>query len=438
MAKISKISGFPEWLPEQKLAEDRLISKIKAVYEGFGFVPIETPAVELLSTLQAKGFQQKEIYVINRAAADEDVDASMALHFDLTVPFARYVAQHYSNLSFPFRRYQIQKAWRGERPQKGRFREFYQFDIDVIARENLPISFDAEILSAYDKAFNVANVARHQIHLNNRKLLLGFYSDLGISKEQSRLTITAVDKINKIGKEGVEQELVNEVKLESALVGRILEFIGRHYTTENVIDLRRDFNISNALFQEGIEELARLVELLSDSAKNNTVIDLSMARGLDYYTGTIFEVYFPDYPDTSSFGGGGRYDDLASHFINRKLPGVGGTIGLSRLIDFAFQNELLDISQKTLSQALVAVYSEDQRRNCNQLAEQLRELSVPCEVFYQSPKLGKQIDYAASKGIRYVFFLDPTRNVLEVKDLETKEQEKIDNIQSWVKARNIK
>lgn len=432
MAKISKISGFPEWLPEQKLAEDRLISKIKKVYESYGFVPIETPAVELLSSLNAKGFQQKEIYLLSRAAAEQDQEADMALHFDLTVPLARYVAQHFNELTFPFKRYQIQKVWRGERSQKGRFREFYQFDIDVIAREQLPLSCDAEVLSAFDQALSTVGIAKHQIHLNNRKLLLGFYADLGLSDQQSQLTIMAVDKISKIGREGVADELATVVGLKNDLVERILAFVEQRYSSDRFGELEKDFCIANTLFRDGLLELGQLIDLLSVSARRNVIIDLSMARGLDYYTGTIFEVYFPDYPETSSFGAGGRYDDLASHFINRKLPGMGASIGFSRIVDFALQNNLLDISQKTVVQALVAVYSEQQRRECNLLAEKLRECGVACEVFYQAPKLGKQIDYAVSKGIRYIFFLDANENTIEVKDLETKEQKRIADIKSWV------
>jgi len=230
MAKISNISGFPEWLPDQKLVEERIIAQIRQIYSSFGYTPIETPAVELLSTLASKGVVSKEIYALHRAQEQEDdgkKESQLALHFDLTVPFARYVAQHNGELSFPFRRYQVQKVWRGDRPQKGRAREFYQFDLDVVGRDTLPLCLEAEVLSAFDRAWCAIGVPGHRIRINNRKILLGFYSSLGLNEEQRVSAIRIVDKIDKIGAKGVQSELVKDPSITEAIAEKIISIAER-------------------------------------------------------------------------------------------------------------------------------------------------------------------------------------------------------------------
>lgn len=430
MSKINKISGFPEWLPEHKLLEDRVIATIARIYEGHGFTPIETPAVELMSTLAAKGVIDKEIYQVTRAQAEGPAEAEMGLHFDLTVPFARYTAQHFNELQFPFRRYQRQKVWRGDRPQRGRFREFYQFDIDIIARENLPISCDAEIVEVVDEVFRSLKVARHNMKLNNRKLLQGFYRSLGLDDAQRKQAIIAVDKIHKIGKDGVMRELREVAKVEASAAARMIEFAGyRVPLREASADLSKSL-AGDAWCAEGLAELEALKNLLPAEALDVCEVDMSLARGLEYYTGTIIEVHLPDHPEFGSVCAGGRYEDLASQFIAKKLPGVGVSIGLTRLMDLIIAQNLMPAAQRCPTQLLIAVFNEEQRHLCNETARKTRAAGVQTEVFYLSPKLGKQIDYAAAKSIPYMMFIGED-GVIEVKDLTRKEQRKVDNLEAW-------
>lgn len=432
MSKVKNISGFPEWLPGQKILEESIIDSIREVYRSFGFTPIETPAVELKSTLSSKGVIDKEIYILRRALKDPDEkdDEDLALHFDLTVPFARYVAQHYNDLHFPFKRYQLQKVWRGERPQKGRFREFYQFDIDIIARDILPIACDAEILTVLDQAFQKISIAKFQIRVNNRKILMGLYESLGLNTEQTKSAITIVDKLDKIGQNGIERELTSNLNLSPSVVSKILKATEVRVPPEEAQKALDALSCTNEQFLLGKEELLRLFEL---APKANILFDLSLARGLDYYTGSIFEVVLPDYPDFGSVSSGGRYEDLAGQFINKKLPGVGVSIGISRLMDLVLKNNLAPVIQSSPTKLLVTVYDEAQRVRCLSLAHSIREFGVPTEVFPATPKLGKQIEYADSKGIPFVAFIDPSNNTVRAKNLSTKQEEDLTNIQDWCK-----
>lgn len=433
MSKINKISGFPEWLPRQKVLEDKLISTIRGIYQSYGFTPIETPSAELISTLQSKGVIDKEIYILKRAKQEEGEESDLALHFDLTVPFARYVGQHFNELTFPFKRYQLQKVWRGERPQKGRFREFYQFDIDTIAQDELPLSCDAEVLSAIGDVFTKINVGKFRIRVNSRKLLHGIYESLGLDEVSRKTAITIVDKIDKIGKDGVLRELLAK-NIGQPAAERIVELSVLKFTPASFIAEIGKLQIEGGVFAEGQKEVSRLLELVSSNAKNNISIDLSLARGLDYYTGLIFEVVFEQYPEFGSVCSGGRYDDLASQFINKKLPGVGVSIGLTRLMDLIFTNDLLPLDQENHVKVMVAVYDEPQRAQCNQLAEKFRELNIACEVYFKSPKLGKQIDYAASRNIPYVAFVNADKPGLEIKDLKSKTQQIYPDVSAFVSS----
>jgi histidyl-tRNA synthetase len=432
MSKFGKISGFPEWLPEQKLVEDQVIATVRSVYQSYGFVPLETAAVEHLSVLGAKGVIDKEIYSLKRAKDEEEGDAELGLHFDLSVPMARYVAQNVGKLSFPFKRYQCQKVWRGDRPQKGRFREFYQFDIDIIAQEELPLSCDAEILNAYAQALAAINIGRFLIKCSNRKVMLGFFESFGLDAAQQEGARIAVDKILKIGPDGVLRELNQTVGTSVEVAQKIVAFAGMSFGADQAQEKLAALQIENATFAQGAKELGDLLELLDAEVRARLIVDLSLARGLDYYTGLVFEVYLPEHPEFGSVGGGGRYDNLTSQFINKKLPGVGASIGLTRLMDLIFDKGLLSTAQKTLTKVLVAVYDEPQRRTCNEVAAKLRACGVPTEVFYKSPKLGKQIDSAAAKGIPYVLFVQPG-GVIEVKDLNSKEQKTVTDLMAFAK-----
>jgi len=441
MAKLSNISGFPEWLPDQKLVENRIIEQVSRIYSSFGYTPIETPAVELLSTLSSKGVVSKEIFALHRALEDKALEdpsdkastkeAQLALHFDLTVPFARYIAQHNGELTFPFRRYQVQKVWRGDRPQRGRFREFYQFDLDVVGRDTLPICLEAEILSAFDRAWCAIGVPGHRIRVNNRKVLLGFYSSLGLAEEQRRAAITVVDKLDKIGVEGVRNELLKSVQVDVAVAEKIVGLCSLKIPAAEAKSMFDGLAISDPLFITGREELLGLFSLIPTEELARMELDLSLARGLDYYTGVIFETYFPQYPEFGTVGAGGRYDDLASQFCNQKFPGVGASIGLTRLLDLIFTNKLLPIEHKTVSQVLVAVYDENQRPACIAAANSLRAVGANVEVFTATPKLGKQIEYAERKGIRYVVFVNPEDSTVEVKDLVQRQQAGVADLAEW-------
>lgn len=437
MVKVGKISGFPEWLPEQKLVEDRILGEIRSVYQSYGFVPIETAAVEYLSVLAAKGVIDKEIYALRRARDEEGSDSELGLHFDLSVPLARYVAQNAGKLTFPFKRYQCQKVWRGDRPQKGRFREFYQFDIDIIAQDDLPLSCDAEILSAFVRAVSRINIGPFQIRLSNRKVMLGFFESLGLSQEQQNGARIAVDKILKIGPDGVVSELQRTVGVNSEIAAKIVDFSKVNF---GIKDARAGFaalKIDNPTFTLGVEELLSIFEATDESAQSQMVVDLSLARGLDYYTGLVFEGYFTNHPDFGSFGGGGRYDNLTSQFTDRKLPGVGASIGITRVMDLIFDHALLPADQKTFTKVLVSVYDEQQRGECNRIATKLRELSIPTEVYFKSPKLGKQIDYAAARGIPFVIFLQADGRI-EVKNLFTKEQRTLSDLEQFAREISVR
>lgn len=433
MSSVGKISGFPEWLPEEKILENELIQKIKTVYESFGFAPIETPAVELVTTLASKGVIDKEIFAVKRLRDEGDKEADLALHFDLTVPFARYVALHSRDLVFPFKRYQVQKVWRGDRPQKGRFREFYQFDNDTVARDELPLSCDAEAYSAITKALIALKLPPFVSRINNRKILEGFYRSLGLTEAEVKSAITVVDKLDKIEITGVQAELEKLLGAQNSAVHKIVELVKTKATPGNLRAVISEFKISDSWFDSGLTEMERVLELLPDQVLSNIEIDFSLARGLAYYTGLISEFYFPDHKDFGTFAGGGRYDDLASDFTKEKLPGVGFSIGLSRLFDLILTKQLLPVGPKSPSKAVVTVYSEEQRAKCSQVAEELRSHGVSCEVYFKAPKLGKQIEYAEAKGIPYVVFVNPENGNIEIKNLKTKEQVVVSDLGGWAK-----
>jgi histidyl-tRNA synthetase len=432
MSKIKNISGFPELLPQEKIVEDKIISIIKGIYESYGFQCIETPAVELITTLAAKGVIDKEIYLLKRAKDDGEgsSESQLALHFDLTVPLARYVAQHYSSLVFPFKRYQLQKVWRGERPQKGRFREFYQFDIDIIAQDELPLSCDAEIVNVIGDVFVKLALGSFKIKINSRKLLFAAYEKFGLDTEQQKLAITAVDKIDKIGLQGVQAELLRG-GISDNIASKILELTKIKAPLSNINEIFSLPELSDKALEIGKEELRTFSSLISSKVMPNVMLDVSLARGLDYYTGIIYEVVFDGFPEFGSVCSGGRYDDLASQFINKKLPGVGVSIGLSRLMELILSKNLFSIESLSKTKVLIAVYSEEQRPRCNEAANILRSEGVATEVYFKSPKIGKQIDFAAQRNIPFVLFLNDEKAVYEIKDLNTKEQKAIPDLREW-------
>lgn len=424
--KPRPVSGFPEWLPEVRLVEQKWLDHIRAVFESYGYCSIETPAVEELAVIEAKGGDggadvDKEVYVLERLHKEPgDKEARLALHFDQTVPLARYVAQHFNDLIFPFKRYQMQKVWRGERPQAGRFREFYQCDIDVINVDNLPLSFDAEmpaiiweILSSLPGMEN----EKIQLRVSNRKILFGALQALNA---QNVAEIThIIDKISKIGEKTAIEELGKQ-KLSAKDIDSIFQLISpRKRGPLSDIEKIPAF-AGNALFQEGLKELSFVMDQLKHLPENSIIADLSIVRGLDYYTGTVYETFFPDDPDCVSICSGGRYDDLASNYINKKLPGVGISIGFSRLFDRLRQQNKLPVGPLSPADVMMILPSEEGRAQASETARKLRAGGIKVELYHAPRKIPDQMKYASRKKIPYVWFPD----IGEVKNMNTGEQTK--------------
>lgn len=432
-SKLSKLSGFPEWLPEEQLVERELCNRVRKVYESHGFTPVETPAVELMETLLAKGVEGKELYGLQRYGAEPDGEPGLGLHFDLTVPFARYTALHLNDLDFPFRRYQLQKVWRGERPQKGRFREFYQFDADVVAREMLPLCCDAEMVSLFVKALKATEVGEFEVVLNNRKILLGLFESLKFQPAVFSELTTIIDKREKIGDEASRELLLALEGGSESQSDELLEAASRSFSAASVGQLREE-DFSSDVSKTGVRELQEIIALIPESLRENISVHYGLARGLDYYTGIIIEGRFSQYPEFGSVGGGGRYDGLVSQYLKTSVPGVGISLGISRMMDLILRHKLFPTVQKSCSELLVTVLGEDDRSRCIQLAEELRNEGINVEVFYKSPKLGKQIDYAAKKGIPYVLFYEETGSTLRLKNVNTGEQTEYEGVREAAKA----
>lgn len=418
--KPQPISGFPEWLPEYRAIEQEWLDKIRSVYEKYGYCSIETPSVEALDVIAAKGEDvDKEIYVLERLQADPDAkkEARLALHFDQTVPFARYVGQHFNDLTFPFKRYQMQRVWRGERPQVGRMREFYQCDIDVINVDSLPIHFDAEVASVCYEALESLDIGRVQLRISNRKILIGLLEFLEIEKivEVTRI----IDKAEKISAEDY-----NNLMLKQGLNIRQLDDI------QNLLECNQvsDIDIKNESMSRGAEELSFVLENLSHLPQHAVKMDLSIVRGLDYYTGTVYETQLLDIPEfTGSVCSGGRYDDLASNYINKHLPGVGISIGFTRLFDVLKAHGKIIPGKKSPADILMVLPDEEARALASETARTLRSNGYNVEMYHAPQKIKKQLAYAEKKSISYVWFPPYGEDKAhKVKNLETHTQEEVD------------
>ncbi|NTW22770.1 histidine--tRNA ligase [Candidatus Falkowbacteria bacterium] len=423
------ISGFPEWLPSVKILENRLLDIIRASYEKFGFVPIETPAIERAETLTSKGGDEKEIYALSRLSAEEgeSPETGFALHFDLTVPLARYVAQHYNELAFPFRRYQIQKVWRGERPQSGRFREFYQCDIDVIGDGELSLMTDAEIPSIIYQVFREVNIGKFAIRLNNRKVLQGLCQHYGISDDKIAAVLTLIDKMEKIGTGRVVSGIEDVTGMAPERISELMSVISSDCGNDELLD-RLERMETNALFLEGVTELRSVYENVKRFGvpDDYLVIDLRIARGLGYYTGTVYETVLKDHPGIGSICSGGRYENLASHFTDKKLPGVGISIGLTRLLDRLLKADILTAGPATVAKVLVTTMDQDRIADYLELATALRQEGINTEIFLEPLSLKAQMKYANKKKFQYVIIAGETEFAeknLTVKNLETGEQQ---------------
>jgi len=437
--KPSPISGFPEWLPEVRMVEQQWMDHIRRVFESYGFCNIETPSVENLAVITAKGEDvDKEIYVLERLQADQEAkddksateerrkqkEARLALHFDQTVPLARYVAQHFGDLVFPFKRYQAQKVWRGERPQVGRMREFYQCDIDVIHVDHLPLHFDAEVAAVmYEVVAGLPQVdlGRVQIRISNRKILMGLCDALDI--KNSIAVTRIIDKIEKLPREDIIERLSVE-GLSATQIDRILSLAQTKGSAECV----RALGACNDMMREGIDELAYVLDQFTSLPEGAVVADLSIVRGLDYYTGTVYETQLLDISEfNGSVCSGGRYDDLAGNYIHKHLPGVGISLGFSRLFDVMRQNGRLHIRGKSPADVLMVLPSEELRAQAGDTARRLRSHGVKVEMYHAPQKIGKQISYAEKKGIPYVWFPPfDDEGLHEVKNMSTKQQSAAD------------
>lgn len=438
MSMLTSISGYPEWLPEDRLVEQAFIELIRGKFELYGFAPVETRAVEPLPVIQAKGETDKEIYILHRLQAAEEEsgkgssDQNVALHFDLTIPFARYVVENRGKLTFPFRRYQIQKAWRGERPGLGRYREFLQADFDIIGENDLSISNDVEVLQTINEIVAALPIPPVRIQLNNRKILEGFYRGLGMPAESIPSVLRSVDKLDKIGEEKVYQQLTGSLGIPAETAGKCIQ-LGLIKGQEPAPILRavQSLGARHELLEEGLEELSLILAACRSQPGNSVVADLSIARGLDYYTGTVCEARFVQFPQYPSLLGGGRYDRLATTGSTR-FPGVGLTIGITRILGLVLHEGLLRASRKTSSCVMVALISDDLRRRSMDTARILRSRGIPCEVFPEAVKYGKQIAYAEKKGIPYVWFPAESGEILgEVRDIRNRIQWPADP-QEWM------
>ena len=415
---ISPLSGFPEWLPGQRIVEQRLLDRIRERFERFGFTPIETRAVEPLRYLLAKGETDKEIYVLRRLQAEPgEADSELGLHFDLTVPFARYVAQHRHQLVFPLRRYQIQKAWRGERPQEGRYREFYQADVDVIGDGELPLSHDAEMLAMLHDVLGALPIPPVRLLVSNRKVLEGAYRALGI--DDTHGVLRTVDKLDKIGERGVHGLLTTNLRLPPSSAETCLALARMRGADDSVATRVSGLGLRHELLETGLEELRFILRAARELPPDAIVIDLHIARGFDYYTGMVCEGVMVGHEDLGSIASGGRYDDLASMGGGAKLPGIGVSIGVTRILGRLFARDLLRASRQTPSCALVALVSEETRGASDTIARQLRARGIRCEVFDRPLKLGKQIRHAEQKGIPFVWFPALEDRAASVRDIRS-------------------
>ncbi len=415
--KIAPLSGFPEYLPEGRIVEQHVLDVLRNTFELHGFSGIETRAVEPLEHLLSKGETSKEVYVLNRLQATEAKDAEFGLHFDLTVPLARYVLENQGRLDFPFKRYQIQKVWRGERPQTGRYREFVQADVDVVGSENLAFHHEIEIPLVMADALSKLPIPRVVVRASNRKVAQGFYEAIGIGNVEETLRI--VDKLDKVGPQAVAAMLAENVGASEEQAARALALAEIAGTDASVADAVLALGARSALLDEGLDELVRLVEGANDLVDGSVVADLKIARGLDYYTGSVYESTLVGHEDLGSVCSGGRYDSLASDG-KRTYPGVGLSIGVSRLLSRVLGSGLVQPSRKVPSAVLVAVNNEEERQAAERTATTLRRRGIPTDVSPNSAKFGKQIRYADRRGIPYVWFA--TDDGPQVKDIRSGEQ----------------
>ena len=422
MMKPRTLSGFMELLPAPQMQMERMMEILRKTYSLYGFTPLDTPAIESSEVLLAKGGgeTEKQIYRFQKG------DSDLALRFDLTVPLAKYVAIHYGELSFPFRRYQIGKVYRGERAQRGRFREFYQADIDIIGDGKLDIMNEAEIPAVIYKTFSTMGLKRFQIRVNNRKILNGFYAMQELTEKAGDIMRT-VDKLDKIGAEKVSLLLVEDCGLTEEQAAEILRFISITGSNAEVLEQLEAYRGRNEMFDTGVNELAAVTKYLAAFGvpEENFAVDLTIARGLDYYTGTVYETTMLDHPEIGSICSGGRYDNLAEYYIEKQLPGVGISIGLTRLFYVLGEQGLLNPELPTAPADVLLLPMTDDLSAVIALATRLRESGLRTQIYTEQKKFKAKMTYANNLGIPYVVFLgedEISAGVVACKDMSTGEQ----------------
>lgn len=427
-AKNSGLSGFPEWLPAERLVEQHVIDVFREVAELHGFSGIETRSVEPLEQLLRKGEIDKEVYILRRLHAEDeagsgqdgiDTARTLGLHFDLTVPLARYVLEHQNDLAFPLRRFQIQKVWRGERPQEGRFREFYQADLDVVGQDTLPGHIEAEVAVVMAEILARLALPEVTIHVNTRRLSEGFFRSIGLQDHAA--VLRSLDKLPKLGPEQVRRLLLEETGASPEQAEACLSFARIRSRDASFAEQVRELGGDGEMVEQGIAELTAVMERVEAAVPGVILADLSIARGLDYYTGTVFETFMAGHESLGSICSGGRYDSLAAD--NRHTyPGVGLSIGLSRLVSRMLSARLAVPSRPVPTCVLVSVSDEATRHFSDQVADRLRSRGIASEVAPNAAKLGKQIRYADRRGIPFVWFPGTEGRADQVKDIRSGQQ----------------
>ena len=423
MIQAKTLPGFMELLPEDQILFNQMKEKIKKTYEKFGFLPIDTPIIELSEILLAKagGETEKQIYQFEKG------DNSLSLRFDLTVPLAKYVAEYYNDLAFPFRRYQIGKVYRGERPQKGRFREFYQCDIDIIGDGELSIINDAELPAVIYNTFKELGFENFTICLNNRRILNGLFIELKQEKNSTEI-MRIIDKIEKIGKDKVI-ECLKEININNDSINKMMEFIETDGATDEIISKLEAMEIKNEEFIKGVNELKEVVKYVRSFGvpEKNFKIDLTISRGLDYYTGTVYETFLNDYRQIGSVCSGGRYENLAEYYTEKRLPGVGISIGLTRLYYVLKELNAIKEDKKSIADVLVISMVEDMTK-ATEIAKVLRENNISTNVYLENKKVKAKFKFADRLAIPYTIVIgedEISNDVVTVKNMTTGEQKTI-------------
>lgn len=429
------LPGMMELLPQDQIQFNKIMDTIKEVYESFGFFPLDTPVIEYSNVLLAKagGETEKQIYRFTKG------DNDLSLRFDLTVPLARYVAQRYNELIFPFKRYQIGKVYRGERPQKGRYREFYQCDIDVIGNETLSMVYDAEIPAVIYNVFKKLDFGKFTIRINNRKILNSFFDSLKLNDNSTDI-LRIIDKIEKIGSDNVIKEL-EELNIDSEKITQIMNFIKIKGSNEEIITSLKEMNLQNELFSTGINELEQTINYIKDFniPQEYYQIDLTIARGLDYYTGTVYETILDEHPSLGSICSGGKYENLTGYYTDQNLPGIGISIGLTRLYSKLKEANLIPNINNNLIECLVVPMDKQCLKYAIKVATTLRENKIVTDVYYQEKNMKQKMKFADRQNIPFVIIIgeeEMNNQILTIKNMResTQQQLPLEKVISLIKG----